>query len=313
MNAANEENSVYHCVVITEDNENGPVENSGYDYKAFPPEPESQPMNVSTNVLLVYRLKEMRQLENLNFALSIICLAYCGVNVALIGVNYVNSHAPDDPPVSDVTYHLVEFWGTFVFAVVECISLTSTPKSLATVYENPATLKLILFFNVVATLLPAVLVSLNLEEFEILSHNVEYMNELTMSFVDLVLLWSLVQINPKTLATAAIAIVIALVQLGVYNGMGRTENGDMVGEVPGHYLEFAFEIISSLIAFWFCMENMFVAAKEIGLILYGRHKDCIICKTSSNAFSSTYYPRGGGSDKNVTSGRESTYGSLSLL
>ena len=56
--------------------------------------------------------------------------------------------------------------------------------------------------------------------------------------------------------TTTIALLVALVQLGIYNLMGYDEEKhDMVGEVPAHFLEFSFEIISSLIAFWFCMDN----------------------------------------------------------
>ena len=58
-------------------------------------------------------------------------------------------------------FHTLEFWGTFVFSVVTCISLTSTPKSILNIYDNPLTLRLVLFFNIVAASLPAVLVSLN--------------------------------------------------------------------------------------------------------------------------------------------------------
>ena len=172
--------------------------------------------------------------------------------------------------------------------MVTCISLTSTPKSILNIYNNPLALRLVLFFNIVAASLPAVLVTLNYEYFEIISHEVEYLNELTMSFVDLVLLWSLCQISSSSNNSsssrrrddsrgggtkdnenkidegsrgqggwkmAAIACVVALVQLAVYNGMGITEAGDMIGEVPAHYLEFSFGIVSSLIAFWFCMDN----------------------------------------------------------
>ena len=87
-------------------------------------------------------------------------------------------------------------------------------------------------------------------------------------------------------ATSGIAMLVAVVQLGVYNGMGRTPDGDMVGEVPGHFLEFSFEIISSLIAFWFCMDNKYVADKEIGLILYGADHDldCQICEAKAGEF-----------------------------
>jgi hypothetical protein len=45
-------------------------------------------------------------------------------------------------------------------------------------------------FNIVPACLPAVLISMNYEYFEIISHEIEYCNELTMSFVDLVLLWN---------------------------------------------------------------------------------------------------------------------------
>ena len=37
--------------------------------------------------------------------------------------------------------------------------------------------------------------------------------------------------------------------------MGRDEEGGMTREVPAHHLEFAFEIIYSLIIFWFAMDN----------------------------------------------------------
>ena len=123
-----------------------------------------------------------------------------------------------------------------------------------------------------------------------------------MSFIDVILLVSLWKSksassqSSKSTAeftsskqawlTTGIALLVALVQLGVYNLMGYdAETQDMVGEVPGHFLEFSFEIISSLIAFWFCMDNKFVADKEIGLILYGSHQeDCQICENQATEF-----------------------------
>ena len=152
-------------------------------------------------------------------------------------------------------YYLLEFWGTFAFAVLECILPTITTKSILNIYNNPMALRVILFFNIVAASLPAVLITLNYEYFEIVSHEIEYCNELTMSFVDIVLLWSLCKFEETSAIMAGIASAVAVVQLAVYNGMGRDEEGDMIGEVPAHHLEFAFEIISSLIGFWFVMDN----------------------------------------------------------
>jgi hypothetical protein len=209
-------------------------------------------------------------------------------------------------------FHILEFLGTFVFSVVTCISLTSTPKSILNIYDNPLTLRLVLFFNIVAASVPAILVMLNYEYFEIVSHEIEYLNEVTMSFVDLVLLWSLCSIEGQTSTVwmASIASFISLVQLAVYNCMGRTEDGDMAGEVPAHFLEFSFEIISSLIAFWFCMDNKYVCGKEIGEILYGTHEYCNICDASSREFTGTYLRSGSGNSNNNRSKGAKIYGSV---
>ena len=130
--------------------------------------------------------------------------------------------------------------------------------------------------------------SLNTEYFEVLSHQIEYLNELTMSFIDLVLLWSLCKFEGANAIMAVIASVVACIQLAIYNGMGRTDDGEMIGEVPAHFLEFTFGIISSLIGFAFCMDNKFVCKKEIGQILYGTHIDCTICRASFSEYSGTY-------------------------
>lgn len=128
-----------------------------------------------------------------------------------------------------------------------------------------------------------------------------------MSFVDVILLVSLwrsrrsqsqsqsalaetVDSIPDGWLTTGIAVLVAMVQLGVYNLMGHDEEtGDMIGEVPGHFLEFAFEVVSSLIAFWFCMDNKAIADKEIGMILYGVHQDdCQICENQATQFAMDY-------------------------
>mmetsp|Transcript_22516 Transcript_22516/g.38514 ORF Transcript_22516/g.38514 Transcript_22516/m.38514 type:complete len:305 (-) Transcript_22516:765-1679(-) len=281
------------CTVVNEEEIDDNNINGVFNvYKSYQDEVEQgkqqRILNSSQNILLVYRLNEMRSLERVNFTLAIACLVYCSINIALIIVNHVNSQNPEDPPISEKAFHLLEFWATFCFAIVTTISLTATPKSILNIYNNPLTLRLVLFFNIVASAMPAMLMTLNTEYFEVMSHQIEYLNELTMSFIDLVLLWSLCKFEGANAIMAVIASIVACVQLAIYNGMGRTDDGEMIGEVPAHFLEFTFGIISSLIGFAFCMDNKFVCKKEIGQILYGTHIDCTICRASFSEYSGTY-------------------------
>ena len=154
---------------------------------------------------MVYRLQEMQTSATVNLWLALLCLVYLGINISLICVNYVNvefgkkeqlqlhlqqqqpyneaaiAAAIDaGEPVDDTVYHLVEFWATFGFAIVECMALANTPKSLYAINgdRNPLFLRMVMFFNIVATSVPAVLISFSIETFEILSHEIEYTNEL---------------------------------------------------------------------------------------------------------------------------------------
>ena len=79
---------------------------------------------------------------------------------------------------------------------------------------------------------------MNNQFFEIiLSQEIEYLNELTISFVDLVLLHSLFQFKQDTsVIMGGVASLIAMLQLAVCNVMDRNEDMDMIGKVPAHYL-----------------------------------------------------------------------------
>ena len=262
---------------------------------------EGTTLNMSDNVLLYFRARTLKNISFNNFLVAIFSLMYCGLNISLVYFNFTNAHAKtigEEKPVDVWVFHMMEFWCTFLFGIVELFALTQTPRHLISTVQSPRLMKVILFINVVLTLIPAILVAINLHAFEILSHEIEYCSEITMSFLELVLLQSLlhrnrgssdtdVNITPismkdssrNNLALAAISLCVALIQLGIYNGMGRTPTGGMVGEVPAHYCEFIFEIISGLITCWFAMDNMFVADEELHTILYGDHRDCKICAT----------------------------------
>jgi hypothetical protein len=246
-------------------------------------------LNISTNVILHFRLHSLERMSTINFALAVLSLAYLAVNVVMIIFNLLMDDDCDDPdsvyivrcesPVSDYAFHMLEFWATFGFAIIQAYALLNTPKTLSTIYERPFQLKLVIFFDIVASLVPVMFVTFDMELFEIVSHEIEYCNELTMSFVDLVILASLVRVghrrgcpapttdtsstsanvraagdvSPPTLAS--VALMTAALQLLLYNGMGMTPDGEMRGEKAAHYCEFLFEIMSALISFMCVLLN----------------------------------------------------------
>lgn len=133
-------------------------------------------LNSSDNVLLAYRAASLKGLSGANFVAALLSLSYCALNMTLLYANLVNAHAKSMglvPPVDKHTFHLSEFWGTFGFALVEIFALMQTPKSLIATVNSPRLLKIIVFLNVVFTLIPAILVTVNLEYFEVVSHELE--------------------------------------------------------------------------------------------------------------------------------------------
>jgi hypothetical protein len=129
------------------------------------------------------------------------------------------------------------------------------------------------------------------EYFEKVAHEIEYVNEFSLSLVSFILLGSLLgtpkkdnddeYIKPPSNGSSSLwlvsmsSVVVAAITLGVYN-LGHEEYA--------HYLEFAFNICTCLITFWFCMDNRFVAELELGQILFGMHRDCNLCRASETEF-----------------------------
>ena len=65
----------------------------------------------------------------------------------------------------------------------------------------------------------------------------------------------------------------AVAQLAVYNGMGIDADGERRGEQAAHYCEFAFEILSSGVTFWFCMDNKLLCDQQIMSIMLADERD----------------------------------------
>ena len=245
------------------------------------------------NVLILHKLRTLHSTSQFNEGLALLTLVYFGINVVCSVLNGLNNNDADcgDPrslyiarcgsPTSDYAFHNIEFWATFVYALLQVLALTHSSKNLSTIASNTTLLKVGLFIEVVATFVPAMMVAIDLGTFEVLTHEIEYANELVITFIDLVMLHSLVRgargdrgrVNnqsPRTqFAALAVGAIVAIVQLCVYNGMGW-EDGDPNGETLAHYFEFTFEALSAGVTFWFCMDNKFVADRRIIKIMYGQ-------------------------------------------
>ena len=151
------------------------------------------PINTSSNVLLLYRMNELQHLGRVNFGLAVGTLLYLATNVVLFTFNAMdrNDDACGDPegikyarcgsPVSPLQFHIYEFWAGFLFACIEATSLIFTPRALATVSKRPGLLRTVLMFDIMSTFIAAVLVTFNLDVFEVPAHEIEFSNELTLA------------------------------------------------------------------------------------------------------------------------------------
>ena len=103
------------------------------------------PINTSSNVLLLYRMNELQHLGRVNFGLAVGTLLYLATNVVLFTFNAMdrNDDACGDPegikyarcgsPVSPLQFHIYEFWAGFLFACIEAVSYTHL--TLPTIYS----------------------------------------------------------------------------------------------------------------------------------------------------------------------------------
>jgi len=227
---------------------------------------------------LLVDVQHLRSVSLTNLILAILSVLYLAVNIACLVLNgYDKEEGTEDPVMTYRNFHLMEFWATFIFNIVQVIALLYSPKKSGDLFSSPLFLKVVIFVNVGVTFISALLVTINTEVFENPSHELEYSNEVTMSLVDLVFLVSLIRnasgdperkktdFLPSVFVVVA-SIAISLIQLGIFNLMGW-ENGESKGETLSHYFEFVFEAISASITFWFVMDNRFLAETMIDHIM----------------------------------------------
>jgi hypothetical protein len=178
---------------------------------------------------------------------------------------------------ADKSFHMLEFWATFLFNIVDILALMYSPKNLQTVFCSPTLLKVLVFMNICTSLISAMLITINMPLFEVWAHEIEYIDEVMLATVDIIILVSLIRkvrggsrrqkcdVASNALIVI-IALAVALAQFCIFNFMGWEEGdfpkGEPVGEKHSHDLEFVFGTISSFITFWFTMDNALEADRK---------------------------------------------------
>eukprot|EP00667_Euglena_gracilis_P012146 EG_transcript_12446 len=113
------------------------------------------------------------------------------------------------------------------------------------------------------------LMTIDIERFEYVAHNVEYSNTMFLVFVDLVLFLSLLKEKGQVMTEHIkffviffISFAVGIAQLLVWNLM-RTEEGEQIA----HYLEFSLDLFGAITTFMFCIDNKLLADRWIKVIL----------------------------------------------
>jgi hypothetical protein len=273
----------------------------------------TKPIRQESNVLVPVRLNELKVLSHINIFLALASIVYFGVNVGCTVLNtydlepvncehdlepgWTEEECEEAQPITSVeTFHKIEFGTTFLFSIIESLSIVYSPDRQ---FESPMLLKALIFWNIAVSFVPALLVFINIEEFEVPSHELEYTNGVCMALVDMLMAVQLINAMKRRRSHATgeaeggnmaklgplctafllgfIPVSIAVAQLWVYNGMGMDEDGERLGEKPAHFLEFAFEMVSSAITFWFCMDNKLrVDTMRLDIMLAGQDTEVVL-------------------------------------
>lgn len=210
----------------------------------------------------------LRHRSFVNLLLGLGAVAFSAISVVLFILNTFDAVCRSGrscvQPTDRRTFHLLEFWSAFLFNVLNVFVMVFSEKDVSQQFRYPALFKIIVLLNVGASLICAVLVTLNTELFEFPAHQIEYTNELTMAGIDIALVLAVLRQREMqdSFITRAGAVVcgvvglgVAITQLALYNGMGFNEQGEPKGEIAAHYFEYTFDFIMGNLTAWFAFET----------------------------------------------------------
>jgi len=112
------------------------------------------------NLLVLFELQQHKKLSDINLILCILSLFYVAINI--VGLDW-NGRDLDHRDATEVQMHLIEFWATLVFSLVEVCALVYSPRSLTSIARstNTTLLKFVVFLNVVTAATAALLYTMD--------------------------------------------------------------------------------------------------------------------------------------------------------
>eukprot|EP01102_Stenamoeba_stenopodia_P008503 TRINITY_DN244_c0_g1_i2.p1 TRINITY_DN244_c0_g1~~TRINITY_DN244_c0_g1_i2.p1 ORF type:complete len:287 (+),score=59.30 TRINITY_DN244_c0_g1_i2:103-861(+) len=189
-------------------------------------------------------------------------LGYIGIFFGLFALNF-----KDQEFIEEFYYrpfHLLAFWGVFVFTIIEAFILILS--QLATKLQA-----VLLGFNVISSLMTAILFNVYPEEYEVVAHYLEYAIQIFISGVNFMFVFNLLRTQPDgsnpfykyrylELLVVLLIILLSVFQLFFYSGLIPTDIGS---ERTAHFCEFVNEIMNGCFALWYACVVYLGIKKEL--------------------------------------------------
>ena len=186
------------------------------------------------------------------------CLIYFGVATTLFAANNYDQEFIENNFM--LPFHYTEFWSAFLFTLVEAFILVSADISFETVFQK--VMVCVVGLNVVTSVIAALIFTFNPLIFERIAHYVEYSSQITVTLANYVFI---VQSKPERsslivqLAFGTALLIMSILKFLFYVGVIYSPIG---AERSSHYFEFIGEMVNSLWAFIFAL-NQFIQLTQV--------------------------------------------------
>jgi hypothetical protein len=288
-------------------------------------------------IVTIHHYQVLQTQKTLLLAYMFLILIYIGLNVGLLCANFVAQDYIEAHYF--LPFHLFAFWGGFFFTAVEAVILISTggvvcawpatDKENDTENDNDTTQKdaatvaatvaaaaattstnnnslwptFLIFINVMGTFATALLFTLDPEQYEVVTHYMEYILQILISAVNWIFVHHLTTTTTTTTTTSALhggrigggrggrrssnnalllrhyeigaaSVIVALSIVTVFLYSGILPMGTVEPERAGHFAEFVNEIGNGLFAFLYATVSYMDATTTTAAAAAAAHPYC---------------------------------------